>query len=634
MKKVLTLTIIISFFCTLAPAQTVQDLQSLQREYEAALRRMESLESTAESVETQRPVMEIVSPQPGQTTRAGVERLGDLSYFGYDFFTTSAEVAMWENLPVAADYRLGPGDEVIISLWGETQRRSTYNIDRNGNIYIDDIGQLSLTGKRLEDARAFLNVRFEQVYSTLKNPNPTTFLDVTLGTLKFINVKFLGEVNQPGIYPIHPFSTVMTGLILVGGVKESGSLREIQVIRDGEVHTIVDLYAFLLQGKTDRDIRLQDQDVIVVPVRKSTIRIEGMVSRPAIYESIPGESFSQLLAYAGGFLPDAQDQLVVERIIPSQEREHDDNAIETFYIPYNELDEATVVDGDIIHIHEIHSVQLQISVRGQVKRPGAYVYQDSMRLMDALNLAGGINDESYWKSVYTNQAEVIRRREDAENPLTIPIDLNLLREGDESQNILLQNLDEVVIRQNPHFDPPKNITVKGEVAVPGAYSILSNNETLADIFRRAGGFTDLAFEDGIRMYRGENQARVVLQDYSIQVAAGDSVYVPEHPGVVQVIGEVYNPGLIHFREGKSLQQYVVSAGGYSRDADKRDISVVMPDGDVQLRRLIFDPKVREGSTIIVHEKEQSEPFDVTEFLAELTSILASLYTIIFIVSRG
>ena len=626
MRNKLFFVLFILFLGSQLSAQSLQDIERIKQEYEEAMKAMKAVEPVDEITETAKPSVVVLGPRIEAVPTVTIEVS---QYFGYDFF--QASVAIWENLPVHADYRLGPGDEIIIALWGETQLRSEYIVDRNGNVYIDKVGQLSVTGKTLQDARVYLTSRFEQVYATLKNPDPTTYLDISLGTLKSINVKFLGEVSLPSILAIHPFSTVTTGLIQAGGVRESGSLREIHVIRDGEIRSTVDLYAFLLQGKTDGDIRLRDQDVVFVPVRKTTISVEGAVQRPGFYEALPVESFADVLAYSGGLKPNAQAQLAVERIVAIDEREHEDNAINAFYVDHEDIKNITVEDGDKITIHEIHRVQREVSVHGQVKNPGIYAYQDSMRLMDLLNLAGVLNDESFWKSVFTARAEVIRRHEDEEYATVIPIYLDRLRQGDESQNILLQNLDQVVIRHNPYFDPPKNVTLLGEVNVPGVYSITKNDEILEDIITKAGGFTDLAFEDGIEMYR--KRQRVVLRDYSLPVMDGDSIQVPRHPGVVLVTGEVYNAGLIHYKTKRSLREYIESAGGFTVDASKWNVSVIYANNDVKLKRFVFDPRVGEGATVIVHRKEEREPFDLTEFLTEVASITASLATVFYIITR-
>ncbi|UCH63502.1 MAG: SLBB domain-containing protein [Fidelibacterota bacterium] len=625
-------TFIVLFLGSQISAQSLQDIDRIKQEYEEAMKAMRSAQPAEEIIETERPSVDVLTARTLAVQGVVSDTALGLPYFGYDFFSASKSVAIWENLPVHADYLLGPGDEIIISLWGETQLQSKHIVTRDGKVYIDKVGQLSVTGKTLREAKAYLASRFEQVYATLRNPNPTTYLDISLGALKSINVKFLGEVNLPGILAIHPFSTVTTGLIQAGGVNKSGSLREIHVIRAGKIHSTVDLYAFLLQGKTDGDIRLRDQDAVFVPIRKSTISIDGVIQRPGIYESLPRESFADVLAYSGGLKPNAQAQLEVVRTAAIDKREHEDNAINVFYVSHKDIKNITTQDGDKIRIHAIHPVQREVSVHGQVKMPGSYAYQDSMRLMDLLDLAGGLNDESYWKSVFSPRADVVRRQEDQEYATVIPIYLDQLRQGDESQNILLQNLDQVVIRQNPHFDPPRNVTILGEVNVPGVYTLTDNNEVLENIIAKAGGFTSIAFEDGIEMYR--QRQRVVLRDYLLPVMHGDSIYVPSHPGVVLVTGEVYNPGLIHYKKGRSLREYIESAGGFTRDANKRDVSVIYANGDVKLKGYILTPRVDEGATVIVHRKEEREPFDTTRFLTELASISASLATIFYIITRG
>ena len=169
----------------------------------------------------------------------------DTRYFGYDYFTRRDTVAFWENLPTPANYLLGPGDELIISLWGETQLRETYTISREGKIYDEKVGLLNIAGKTIEVAKEYLENQFGRVYATLKGNNPTTYMDVSLGQLRSINVNFVGEVNYPGVYPVHPFSTLITGLIQAGGIDTTGSLRKIQIKREGVLKTEVDLYDYL-----------------------------------------------------------------------------------------------------------------------------------------------------------------------------------------------------------------------------------------------------------------------------------------------------------------------------------------------------------------------------------------------------
>ena len=315
-----------------------------------------------------------------------------------------------------------------------------------------------------------------------------------------------------------------------------------------------------------------------------------------------------------------------------ENRSNDDYAIEVFYIDLHNTSRIPVQDGDLLTIGTIPLVTRQVSIYGQVKKPGAYAYEDSMHVLDLLNLAGGINDETYWKSIYSTRAEIVRRDPENHFPIVYPINLEKLREGDQGQNKMLENWDVFLVHQNSNFIPPKKVTITGEVQIAGVYALEKSEETLNDIIQRAGGFMENAFKDGIRMYRGGLQ--VVLKDYDILIVDGDSLFVPEHPGVVQITGEVYNAGLVHYKKGKSLKAYIESAGGFTLKADKRNIAVIYANGDVKLKRFLFTPKISEGATIVVYLKEEREQFDTTEFLKEVASIGASFATIIYIINSS
>ncbi|MDP7126588.1 MAG: polysaccharide biosynthesis/export family protein, partial [Candidatus Marinimicrobia bacterium] len=207
--------------------QSTQELQRLRSDYEKFQRDQNQLampKGVDQEVEPGTGLpreAQITSYQPMAVDEI-MEDEG-LKHFGYDFFTRRDEVAFWENLPTPANYLLGSGDELVISLWGETQIREKYTITRDGKIYDGKVGLLTLTGKSMGEARQYLKDQFARVYATLKGKNATTFIDVSLGELRSINVNFVGQIKYPGVYPIHPFSTVITGLIQAGGVDTTGS---------------------------------------------------------------------------------------------------------------------------------------------------------------------------------------------------------------------------------------------------------------------------------------------------------------------------------------------------------------------------------------------------------------------------
>jgi len=386
-----------------------------------------------------------------------------------------------------------------------------------------------------------------------------------------------------------------------------------------------------LHGKTADNIRLLDGDIVFVPPRKSVIGIEGEVSRPGFYEGKGNETIHTILEYAGGLTQKAQSTIEVKQIIPHEQRLSDDYAYNIYYVNYFESELASSHGVVNLLVLPLPDVERIVSIIGQVKSPGEYAFEDSMKVLDLLNISGGINDETFWKSMYTKEAEIIRRNAVVDYPTRILINLDSLKIGDESQNISLQNLDVLLIRENLNFIPPRQVKVAGEVNVPGIYTIQKKEESLFEIITRAGGFSSNAFDEGLKLYRDSLQ--IVLKDYSIAVLDDDSIFVPQHPGTVNVEGAIFNPGLVQYYPGKSLKEYIESAGGFTPNANRKIIAIHYANGGVKLKKSIwYTPQIREGVTITVYKKPPSEPFDVTEFLKELASVSASFATIYYIIT--
>jgi len=627
--KILKLAVLL--IPTLMVSQFVsQDLKDIKKEISNLEELLQSQMQESPQTIDDAPTEDVIFMLPSDSPRSAQNHTPKVKYFGYDFFRNRAKTSIFDNLSVPEDYRLGPGDEVVISLWGYVQIRSEYLINKNGKLFIDKIGLVNLSGMNISQAKAHLQKKFEKVYSTLQSPIPTTFFDFSLGRLKSINVTFLGESEFPGIHAVHPFSTVTTALIQTGGVKKTGSLRDIQIIRNGKVVAKLDMYEFLIYGVTQSDIRIHDQDVIFIPLRKSTITFEGSVNRPGIYESKLQESLEDLTNFAGGLVFDAQSEIQIKRTIPIEERADDDNAFEVQYISTLDGNDFTVIDGDIITVFELFPAHNFVHVLGQVKNPGKFAFEDSMRVLDLLKLAGGIYDESFWKTIHTTRAELIRPQPDSEYPEIFEINLMKLKNGVKSENVTLQNWDVLLVRSNSQYQSHKKVIVTGEVNAPGTYTILEECETIANLLKISGGFTNFAFVDGVKMYRDGNQ--VVLRDYDLQLLGGDSLHVPAHPGVVQVTGAVYKPSFVQYKKGEYLNYYIEKAGGLTTFADKNSTIVVYPNGDIKIKKW-FSSKIKEGSTIIVNTEEFKEPFDITEFFKETASIAASTAAIFYIIAQ-
>ncbi len=613
--------------------------QLLNLKLKAIQEQIDNEKKNIASLQNQAPIDNFEETLPLQMHQADKQDLsqednvGELPYFGYDIFNNGLSGSIWNNQPPPSDLLLGPGDELIIEIWGETQLRLVHTIDRYGKINIDKIGQVHITGIPLETAREKLLSKFKEVYSSLKGEMPAAALDLSLGKLKSINITVLGEIKLPGIHTIHSFSTIFTGLMQSGGIPASGSLRDIQLIRDGKKVLAFDFYSFLMDGKTQNDVRLIDGDVLFIPVRYSTVQIDGEVKRRGIYEILPEETLSNLLEFAAGLQVNAmKDKIKVFRTGKAGNGlgNSPDN---TTYVNYYKNPQFTLNDGDKVFVHSRSPNLHEVYIYGQVKSPGKYSYNSSegMTLNELIDLSGGLTDTTYLKTVYLERGEIIRSNINSDFPEIIPFNLNKLILGDNDENKHLHNWDIVLVRQNPNFLPPKKVWLKGEVNVPGVYTIQKKGETLNDILNRANGFTPNAFKEGIKLYR--NEELVVSQNYNILVMDGDSLVVPLHPGVVKVTGEVYKPGLIQFNPDNSIYDYIEDAGGFNHNADRKQIMVVYANGDVEIKKKFNRVNIHEGATIIIQERIESEPFNLTEYASNMASIVTSFATIYLLLSQ-
>ena len=628
MNKITFIIIIHGFLFNLIFSQSISDINRLKKQYEDIINYQGSKNEDnfdLNQIDGDLPDDEQIDLED---VKEDVEEDVRLEFFGYDFFSSKDSILIWNNLPIPPSYILGPGDEIIISLWGETQLRESHTISRDGLLYIERVGQLSLTGKTIEKAEEYLVKQYQKVYETLKGKRPSTFMDVSLGQLKSINVTFIGEVNSPGVYPVHPFSTALTGLIQVGGIDTTGSLRNIQIIRPGEGPHRVDFYKFLLSGKSaNSNIRLQDNDVVFIPPRLSRVEIVGAIKRPGIYEADENDNISDLVNYAAGLRSNANNEILVSYKNLTEEGSN----IELKYVPFNDTNELSSADVNKIMVFTLPDYEKSIYIYGQVKNSGVYGFEKGMNILDLMILAGGLYDKTFYKTIYAPKADIIRRDFKSNYPKVIPINLEELKQGNQTQNVELHNWDIIFVRKNKNFTLPKQVQITGEVNIPGFYTLSKPRETLQNLLDRSGGYTDRAFKDGIQLYR--DTVQVALDNFDFSLANGDSIHIPGYPGVVQVIGEVYNPGYVQYRNRRTLKSYIEAAGGYTLNARKKYITIIHPNGDVKVKDSIWNPKIKEGSLIIVHKERERLPFDITAFLKDTASIAASLTTIIYIINR-
>ena len=285
-----------------------------------------------------------------------------------------------------------------------------------------------------------------------------------------------------------------------------------------------------------------------------------------------------------------------------------------------------------------------------------------MRVRDLIDLTGILDDSTYRKSIFLDRAEIVRKNPETRYEDVIEINLKLLFDGNDNYNLELENQDKFVIHANRNYFEKKTVIISGEVRIPGSYPLISDNETLKSIIDRAGGFTERAQKKGISIYRDikyidykekeEDQeldqndyginfekpnkveyVRVAWKNNEIKMMPGDSIIIKEKTGTVYVSGEVYNPGLVEFQDGRSINYYINAAGGINQKGNKRDVIIIYSNGIVAPKKLLFNTKIEDGSSVIVNKKEEKSSFNIAEFTTTTLSIVSTTVTILVLTQQ-
>ena len=487
------------------------------------------------------------------------------------------------------DYLIGPGDEIIVMLWGETQFVQVLTVDKEGFIFIPEVGQVFVNGLNLNLLESKLFRVLSQSYASL-NPNfgnkATTFLDVSLGNLRPLRIQVLGEVSQPGAYTVSPSATLFSALYYFNGPTNLGSLRDIRLIRNEKNIVTIDFYDYLLTGKKPNDQKLQHDDVVFIPKRIKTVSIEGEVNRPGIYELLDGETLLDIISMAGELKISAYlDRLQIDRIVPFDEREllgMDRTFIDVDLnnVLSNEIN-FELQDGDRIQIFSVLNLRQNIvDIRGSVVRPGSYDIGTSLTLKDLI-----IKADSLLGDAYLDRVDVVRTGSDFSEEL-IKLNLGKVLEGDPGNNIFLQGLDRVRVYGLTEMIPKAFVSISGYVKNPGRY-LLQENMTLYDLIFKAGGYIDSEFKKKAYLGRAElvrkmdegTEKEIVpfnlglvldkkgiasallkpddgVRIYSIDEIEGSTRYV-------SISGHVKSPGRYELYEGNmTLYDLIFKAGGY------------------------------------------------------------------------
>ena len=486
--------------------------------------------------------------------------------FGRNIFTNrNLTFAPSMNIPTPANYKLGPGDEVIVDIWGTNQATIRQTISPEGTINVQDIGLVNLNGMTVKEADAYMRRMLGRIYSVYGD-DAASEIKLTLGNIRTIQVNMMGEVAVPGTYYVSSFSNIYHALHRAGGVSNLGSLREIHLMRKGKKISTIDVYEFILKGKSFDDITLEEGDIVIVPTYKALVDISGNVKRPMFYELKENETVADLLDYAGGFSGDAFKNNL--RLIRQNGREY-----KVFTINQSDYPSFALMDGDALTVGAmLDRFENRIEIKGAVFRPGVYELGNEISTVRQLvEKAEGIKGDAF-----TNRALLQREKED----------LTLETQALDIAGILNGTVPDVSLRKNDilyiasihELNDLGYIEVFGEVAKPGQF-VFAENTTLEDIIMQAGGLLESASTVKVdvsrRVKNSESMETTDTLSYNYSFALKDGFVIDGEPNfVLQPYDQVYvrrSPG---YQEQRHVHIHgrVLFAGDYALSGANERIS--------------------------------------------------------------
>ena len=495
----------------------------------------------------------------------------ELKQFGYDFFRQPAGAFVPDEMaPAGPDYVVGPGDRLVISIWGSIEGTHETVVGRNGEILLPKIGTISVWGQTFAEAKQTIRKHISRYYTNFD-------MSVTLAELRTIQVFLVGEVAAPGTYSVSSLSTVLTALVEAGGPAKTGSLRGIQLRRGGKLLETIDFYDFLLQGDNSKDRTLQAGDTIFVPVVGPLVGVAGDVRRPAIYELGRGETLQNVLQLAGGLNSTAfVSKVQIERV---------DNHTRRFVLDVDLNRQGAlslpVRDQDLIKVSAISPIpQNYVRLSGYVARPGQYQLQPGMRVADLI-----LPYDNLLPMYYPKMAEILRLDPPEYRPRKLTIDLGLALAGDPENNIELQEFDEVRLFSRDEMEEIPEVRISGAVQDPGAYRLFEGM-TVRDLVVAAGNLGEDAYlEDAeltqyFQVGKGTRTERLTLElgkamqgdpVHNLQLRSGDHLLIRTIPEFnrkyrVKVEGKVLFPGTYTVAKGERLSSVLERAGGFEDGA--------------------------------------------------------------------
>lgn len=530
--------------------------------------------------------------------------------FGHSYFkSVGLSIIPSYNAPAPASYVLGPGDEVMIDIWGATVSHAVATIGNDGGISVSDLGPVYLAGMTLSKAKTYLQEQLGRIYSGLTGSNPDTYINLSIAKIKGVSVNVSGEVTTPGLYSVPSLATIPSVLYMAGGISEKGSLRNITLFRHGRKVADSDMYDFFFNGRFNENLRIQDGDVITVAAYSSIVKVEGAVMRPMKYEIKEGETVQDVIKYAAGFAQDAQRNSVnVYRIGAAGNTSID--------VPESQFASFRLQDGDRVSVRTYKALDRNtVSIYGPVKYPGAYALNgDITDLASLVQAAGGLIEGSY-----TGKGQ-LSRRDANRQPEFLTFDLAQVMNG--SRKITLQREDIVTLYSHEDMNEKRFVSISGAVETPAVYSY-SDTLTIARLIRGAGGLTEDAYIASGQISREGSDGHPVIVPFDVQKAMTDSLEFKVIPGdavriysikeirkntTVSINGEVNAPGEYVYRDGMTLEELVGLAQGCTHGVDLTNVEISTRGG--RERGSVYTINLEENTEFW---KSELNPFDMVSF---------------------
>lgn len=526
-------------------------------------------------------------------------RIDGLPVFGMSFFNNQrVSFDQSLNIPTPQNYLIGPGDEILIDVWGAFEYSYDLFVNPEGAIRIPDVGPVYLNGLKMDEATEKIKARLKSIYSTL---GENSFADVSLGQIKTITVNIVGEAENPGSYPVSSFATAFSALSVAGGPAINGSFRVIDIFRNGQRIATLDAYQYLALGQGE-NIALQDQDVILIRPYLNRVRITGEVKRPAVYELKPGETLSDLLLYCGGFTGEAYFDVVTLRRNTGNFK-----AVST--VDKANFDQLVMQNGDAVEIRKISDLFMnRITLKGAVFQPGEFELTEGLDLEELIEKAGGLRGDAFTSRI------LIHRQNPDYSFTSFAVNLESISENEE---ILLKKEDIIYIQSIYDLREAYFIQIKGEVMKPGKYAF-ERGQTVEDLILLAGGFKESAAKSFVEVARRSadqeigkianiynfpiNESLILndsASDFELQpfdlVSIRKNPYYEEQVSVV-IEGEVLYPGTYALAvKDETISDLLKRAGGLTRYA--------YPKGATLVRRTTFFDADQESTTAEIRRDE-------------------------------